>query len=203
MAVWNERIKQKRQDSGLTLSQVADRLNVTEATAQRYESGSIKNIPYDQICSYAALLKTTPSYIMGWEDTEPISSLISKGLKEKGITVEQLAELVGVSVNWITNIDKYIPGECEEPDYGYSIITKIAEVLGIPGNKLRSALAKQEVPIDDDAPKISAYEAFGGEIKSPICIEINKETKNMSTRNLRRLLEYARLLNNQKESGQE
>lgn len=69
MSIWNERIKEKRIELGITLSQVAARLGVTEATAQRYESGSIKSIPCDKICVYADFLNISPSYIMGWEDS--------------------------------------------------------------------------------------------------------------------------------------
>jgi len=46
MSIWNERIHEKRTEKGITLAQVADRLGVTEATAQRYERGNIKSIPY-------------------------------------------------------------------------------------------------------------------------------------------------------------
>lgn len=66
MAIWNERIRQKRLEKGITLAQIADSLNVTEATAQRYESGSIKTVPYEHICTYAKLFNCTPQYLMGW-----------------------------------------------------------------------------------------------------------------------------------------
>lgn len=68
MAIWNERIKEKRTEKGITLAQIAELLNVTEATAQRYESGAIKNVPYDHICTYARFFNCSPSYLMGWED---------------------------------------------------------------------------------------------------------------------------------------
>ncbi len=68
MAIWNERIHSRRIEKGITLAKVADRLGVTETTAQRYESGSIKNIPYEHICTYAEILKCSPSYLMGWDD---------------------------------------------------------------------------------------------------------------------------------------
>lgn len=47
MAIWNERIRARRIEKGITLAQVAEKLGVTEATAQRYECGNIKNIPYE------------------------------------------------------------------------------------------------------------------------------------------------------------
>jgi len=67
MSVWGERIKQKRNEKGITLTQIASLLNVSEATAQRYESGSIKQVPYEHICSYAELFGCQPSYLMGWK----------------------------------------------------------------------------------------------------------------------------------------
>lgn len=70
MAIWNERIKNRRKELGLTLLDVANKIGVTEATAQRYESGKIKKIPHENICAYAEILDCTPAYLMGWEDKE-------------------------------------------------------------------------------------------------------------------------------------
>lgn len=63
----NERIKDLRRLSGLTLREVAARLNITEATAQRYETGGIKVIPYESITGLAEIFGVSPAYIMGWE----------------------------------------------------------------------------------------------------------------------------------------
>ena len=63
----NERIKNLRLQSGLTLKEVADRLGITEGTVQRYESGSIKVIPYESITGLADLFGVNPAYVMGWE----------------------------------------------------------------------------------------------------------------------------------------
>lgn len=68
MAIWNERIRNKRLEKGYTLAQIADALGVTEATAQRYESGSIKSVPYDHMCAYGKLFNCSPAYLMGWEN---------------------------------------------------------------------------------------------------------------------------------------
>lgn len=66
MAIWNERIRKKRLEKGITLAQIADKLGVTEATAQRYESGSIKSVPYEHMCAYGEILGCSPAYLMGW-----------------------------------------------------------------------------------------------------------------------------------------
>lgn len=51
MAVWNDRIRSMRIQKGITLAQIAEKLGVTEATAQRYESGNIKSVPYEHMCA--------------------------------------------------------------------------------------------------------------------------------------------------------
>lgn len=98
MAIWNERIKQKRIEKGITLAQIADSLNVTEATAQRYESGSIKSVPYEHMCTYAKLLNCTPQYLMGWAKEEENSVLdyydktlneIITSIKKMGYTISK------------------------------------------------------------------------------------------------------------------
>lgn len=68
MSIWNERIHERRIEKGITLAQVAEKLGVTEATAQRYECGSIKSIPYECMCAYGELLNCSPAYLMGWEE---------------------------------------------------------------------------------------------------------------------------------------
>ena len=71
MATINERIRELRLRRGLTLVEVADVVGVREATIQRYESGSIKNISHEAICKMAILFRCSPSYLMGWDDTPP------------------------------------------------------------------------------------------------------------------------------------
>lgn len=68
MPILNDRIKTRRLALNLTLQDVAEFLGVKEATAQRYESGEIKNIKHDTIASLAELFKCSPSYLMGWTD---------------------------------------------------------------------------------------------------------------------------------------
>lgn len=68
MATLNDRIKEARLARGLTLSQVADSIGVKEATAQRYESGDIKNIKHETVLSLSSLFSVSPAYLMGWTD---------------------------------------------------------------------------------------------------------------------------------------
>lgn len=76
MAIINDRIKERRNELGYTLLYVAEKLDVKEATMQRYESGAIKNIKHETIVKLADILDCNPAYLMGWLDTphgEPAS----------------------------------------------------------------------------------------------------------------------------------
>ena len=66
----NERIKEQRRISGLTLKEAADRIGISEATMQRYESGGITNVPYEAIEKLARLFDVTPGFLMGWEPAD-------------------------------------------------------------------------------------------------------------------------------------
>ena len=72
MPILNERIKKMRTQKGLTLLEVAEYLGVREATAQRYESGNIKNIGHETICKLAELFNCNPAYLMGWVEEPSI-----------------------------------------------------------------------------------------------------------------------------------
>ena len=109
MSTINERIKSRRLALSLTLADVAEQLGVKEATAQRYESGAIKNISHETICKLSGILKCTPSFLMGWEEETPAATpdldspeqkllaafalLNELGQEEALKRVEELAEL--------------------------------------------------------------------------------------------------------------
>lgn len=64
-----DRIKERRKSLGLTLKDVAKALGVTEATVSRYETGEIRNVKLNNFAELARVLKCTPGYLMGWEDS--------------------------------------------------------------------------------------------------------------------------------------
>lgn len=65
---FKERLKSAREKRGMTLAELGERINKTEATVQRYESGNIKNLKNDTIEAIANALKVNPAYLMGWSD---------------------------------------------------------------------------------------------------------------------------------------
>lgn len=71
-----ERMKQRRKEIGLSAESVAEYLGISPATVYRYENGDIENLPGSRLEPLAAVLHTTPAYLMGWEDNPLPSNVI-------------------------------------------------------------------------------------------------------------------------------
>lgn len=68
---FGERVKMRRESLGYTLAYVAEKVGVSEATMQRYESGVIKNPTQPRIAALARALSVDVNYLMAWDDDEP------------------------------------------------------------------------------------------------------------------------------------
>lgn len=65
-----DRIKQRRMELGLTVDDLAERINKSRATIYRYENGDIENMPTTILEPLAKALYTTPADLMGWEQID-------------------------------------------------------------------------------------------------------------------------------------
>ena len=65
-----QKIKELRQERGLTLEQVANVVGVGKSTVRKWETGMIANMKRDKIAALAQALGTSPAYLMGWEDED-------------------------------------------------------------------------------------------------------------------------------------
>lgn len=94
------RIKNRRQELGLSYQQLADLTNMSKSTLQRYETGGIKNIPLDRLEPLASALSVTPEWIIGQEEKEVKTMLILRELREeKGLSMRQLATELEIAYN--------------------------------------------------------------------------------------------------------
>lgn len=66
-----ERIRLRRKALHLTAGRVAKALGVSRATVYRYESAEIEKIPLTVLEPLAKVLKTSPSYLLGWTEYPP------------------------------------------------------------------------------------------------------------------------------------
>ena len=62
-------IRVGRKSLGLTLLDVAKKVGVSEATVQRWETGSIKNMGQDKVIKLADALLLTPAELMGYDES--------------------------------------------------------------------------------------------------------------------------------------
>ena len=76
-----EKIKERREALGLTLEAVGAELGVHRSTILRYESGDTQRISLPVIEQLAAILKTTPSYLMGWESAESAGAFLDPEIR--------------------------------------------------------------------------------------------------------------------------
>lgn len=66
----NERIRARRKEINIEPEKIADVLGISRATYYRYESSDIDKIPIANLVPLAKILRTTPAYLMGWEDDD-------------------------------------------------------------------------------------------------------------------------------------
>lgn len=66
-----ERIKERRLKLEMSYQDLSNATGISKSTLQRYETGYIKKVPINQIEILAKALHTTPSYLMGWDNTVP------------------------------------------------------------------------------------------------------------------------------------
>jgi len=69
-----EKMKMLRLQQGLTLEEVGDRVGVGKSTVRKWESGQIANMKRDKIALVAKALGTTPGYLMGWDESDPLKA---------------------------------------------------------------------------------------------------------------------------------
>ena len=95
-------LKAKRKELGLTLAQIAEKIGVTEATVQRWESGNIKSLRHERIAKLADILGVTPAVLMGWDEpTAP--TLPSPTITEDTVTFPVITSVAthydGISID--------------------------------------------------------------------------------------------------------
>jgi transcriptional regulator with XRE-family HTH domain len=63
-----QRMKFRRKELEIPVEDIAKALNISVATVYRYEKGDIEKVPGKILEPLSKILKTTPAYLMVWED---------------------------------------------------------------------------------------------------------------------------------------
>lgn len=83
------RIKQRRLELKMSADSLAQLIGKDRSTVYRYEAGSIDKIGSDILVTLAGALKTTPSYLMGLEQTE--EHTLATFLASDGMQIRHMA----------------------------------------------------------------------------------------------------------------
>lgn len=79
MATLYDRIKSRRTELGLTVEELAHKMGYKDKSSiSKIENGKA-DIPQSKIAAFADALKTTPAYLMGWEEQPAPASPIPPG----------------------------------------------------------------------------------------------------------------------------
>lgn len=81
-----KRIKERRKELGISAEDIADEIGKNKTTIYRYERGAIEKLPTEVLSAIAKILKTTPEYLMGWED-DPVD--YEEWLEESGYSIDR------------------------------------------------------------------------------------------------------------------
>lgn len=65
-----KKIKHLRQSLDLTQEELGQKIGVTKATINKYETGIVNNFSRPRIEQLADALNTSPAYLLGWEDMD-------------------------------------------------------------------------------------------------------------------------------------
>ena len=65
-----ERIKMLREQRGMTLEELGNKIGVGKSTVRKWETGAIANMRRDKIQKLADALGVSPGYLMGWDDVQ-------------------------------------------------------------------------------------------------------------------------------------
>lgn len=127
-------LKQRRKELGLTLSQIADSVGVTEATVQRWESGNIKTMRHEKIAKLAEVLKVSPATLMGWED-----------LSNGSLTIREIADRPTSNLTNPQSVDeeKNKPAESELDELDKELLRLAAQLT--PEQKRRQVETLRDI----------------------------------------------------------
>lgn len=65
-----ERIRELRLSKGMTQEELGNKIGSIKQTINKYENGTITNIPTEKIEAMAKVFQVSEAYIMGWEEEE-------------------------------------------------------------------------------------------------------------------------------------
>ena len=109
-----ERIKKRRLELGWSQRELARRMGYKDnSTLARIEKGTV-DVYQNKIVQFATILKTTPAYLMGWEDEETftkkedaITDILIKARRNEDL-LEAIKDLCDLSDDYLPSIKAFL-----------------------------------------------------------------------------------------------
>lgn len=93
---FKERLREKRQEAGLTQAELAKKVSLTDRTIQNYELGTRKPKNMKIVSDLAIALGTTPDYLLGTAETYVIEAHEKGGRRAAKDIDELVSEVTGM-----------------------------------------------------------------------------------------------------------
>lgn len=87
------KIKMLRKRRNMTQEELGDKIGVTKATINKYETGVVVNLRRPTIEKLAHALDTSPAYLMGWVDENNGNNISVNGSNNGGIHISNGRDL--------------------------------------------------------------------------------------------------------------
>lgn len=139
-----DRIKKHRNEKGISTYELSKLTGISQSAISKLENGKRK-VDFDTLDKIADALGVYLGRLTG----ESASSIIEDRINELDMTLAELSKKSKVPFYWLENLDTFTPGELGDYEIGYDWITKIAKLIGLSPSSLRTALARQEIPVYD------------------------------------------------------
>lgn len=156
--MFSKNLRRIRFAMGLGINELGRKTGLSPSYLSALERDIKTNPSKETMEKISEVLNVPLDRLMG----ESASSIIEDKIRDLGLTMPELAERAGISINTLLNLDSLQPD-----DYDYEAMTKIAKALDIQPGVLRSALARQEPPVYD-GPRSSPEEDFAIVAEDPL-----------------------------------
>lgn len=131
---FKDRLREKRLEANLTQVQLAEKVSVSARTIQNYESGTRKPTKYDVVEKIAAVLGTTPEYLLGQSGMLVVAAHEKGGSKAARDIDELVSEVTGMFAGGRLS-DEALDGAMKA----------LNEAIGSPKRRTRNILRRNTV----------------------------------------------------------
>ncbi len=128
------RIKELRTLSGMSQEELGKRIGVQRAAINKYEKGTVENIPIKTIENIAVIFDVSPTYIVGWNDdnSNPLAAEVKVIQGVKRFFGSDAVELLEVYTNLNNKGKKRVIQYLEDMGHLYSNKLDDLEMDGKP-----------------------------------------------------------------------